>query len=128
MHRWQHVHKLRWFSTHALPKSLGAELPVAFDHVDVERGWYAWWEANNLFEPTPNRAPRFSVAIPPPNVTGSLHIGHALTNTLQDVLVRWRRMHGDSVVWVPGLDHAGIATQTMVEKHLQKTIQVHKLN
>jgi valyl-tRNA synthetase len=64
--------------------------------------------------------PPFTIVIPPPNVTGALHIGHALTNSIQDTIVRWRRMSGYNVLWVPGTDHAGIATQTVVEKMLQK--------
>jgi valyl-tRNA synthetase len=98
-------------------------MAASYDPMEVERDWYAWWEKNRMFESDavdPSK-PQFTMVIPPPNVTGSLHIGHALTNTLQDALVRWRRMHGDQVTWVPGLDHAGIATQTVVEKHLAKT-------
>lgn len=64
--------------------------------------------------------PPFVIVIPPPNVTGSLHLGHALTNSIQDTVVRWRRMSGDNVLWLPGTDHAGIATQTVVEKDLAK--------
>jgi valyl-tRNA synthetase len=64
--------------------------------------------------------PPFTIVIPPPNVTGALHIGHALTNAIQDTICRWRRMCGYNVLWVPGTDHAGIATQTVVEKKLQK--------
>lgn len=64
--------------------------------------------------------PPFVIVIPPPNVTGALHIGHALTNSIQDTIVRWRRMSGYNVLWVPGTDHAGIATQTVVEKKLQR--------
>ena len=64
--------------------------------------------------------PPFVIVIPPPNVTGSLHLGHALTNSIQDTVVRWRRMSGENVLWLPGTDHAGIATQTVVEKDLAK--------
>ena len=64
--------------------------------------------------------PKFVIVIPPPNVTGALHIGHALTNSIQDTIVRWRRMSGYEALWVPGTDHAGIATQTVVEKKLQR--------
>jgi valyl-tRNA synthetase len=68
----------------------------------------------------PNRGPAFSVMIPPPNVTGSLHMGHAFNNTLQDILVRWHRMRGDDTLWQPGTDHAGIATQMVVEREMAK--------
>jgi len=86
---------------------------------EVERVWSERWEAARAFHaPEPATAEHFSIVIPPPNVTGVLHIGHALNNTLQDILVRWRRMQGRSVLWVPGMDHAGIATQNVVEKQL----------
>jgi valyl-tRNA synthetase len=78
---------------------------------EAERVWLERWEAAHAFHaPEPATAEPFSVVIPPPNVTGVLHIGHALNDTLQDILVRWRRMQGRSVLWVPGTDHAGIAT------------------
>jgi len=85
----------------------------------AEERWYAFWLEKNYFHgaPDPNRPP-FSVVIPPPNVTGSLHMGHALNNTLQDILVRWKRMRGYGVCWMPGTDHAGIATQNVVERLL----------
>jgi valyl-tRNA synthetase len=86
---------------------------------EVERAWRERWEAERVFHaPEHATAEHFSIVIPPPNVTGVLHIGHALNNTLQDILVRWRRMQGRSVLWVPGMDHAGIATQNVVEKQL----------
>ena len=86
---------------------------------EVERIWRERWEATRAFHaPEPATARHFSIVIPPPNVTGVLHIGHALNSTLQDILVRWRRMQGRSVLWVPGTDHAGIATQNVVEKQL----------
>src|SRR5574344_1311326 len=87
----------------------------------VEEKWYAWWESHGCFhaEPKDGGEP-YSVVIPPPNVTGILHMGHALNETIQDVLVRWRRMQGRNVLWVPGTDHAGIATQNVVEKALRK--------
>ena len=85
----------------------------------VERAWRERWEdARDFHAPEPATAAPFSVVIPPPNVTGVLHIGHALNSTLQDILVRWWRMQGRSVLWVPGTDHAGIATQNVVEKQL----------
>ena len=82
---------------------------------------YDWWEQCGFFKPDMNSdKPPFVIVIPPPNVTGSLHLGHALTNSIQDTVVRWRRMSGDNVLWLPGTDHAGIATQTVVEKDLAK--------
>ena len=95
------------------------ELPKQYDHEAAQKRWYAFWESRKYFhgEPDTTKKP-FSVVIPPPNVTGALHLGHALNNTLQDILVRQRRMRGDSVTWIPGTDHAGIATQAIVEKRL----------
>ena len=85
----------------------------------VEEKWYSFWESRNLFRADEGSArPPFAIDIPPPNVTGSLHMGHALNNTLQDVLARYKRMDGFNVLWLPGTDHAGIATQNVVEKQL----------
>ena len=87
----------------------------------VEAGWYEWWEQCGYFKPTMgSKKPKFVIVIPPPNVTGSLHLGHALTNSIQDTVTRWRRMSGYEALWVPGTDHAGIATQTTVEKKLAR--------
>ncbi|MDA7783366.1 valine--tRNA ligase [Candidatus Pelagibacter sp.] len=86
-------------------------------HADVEDKIYSYWEKNNLFKPTKNKK-QFSVVIPPPNVTGSLHMGHALNNSIQDLLVRYHRMNNYETLWQPGTDHAGIATQALVEKKL----------
>ena len=86
-------------------------------HSDVEDKIYSYWEKNNLFKPTKNKK-QFSVVIPPPNVTGSLHMGHALNNSIQDLLVRYHRMNNYETLWQPGTDHAGIATQALVEKKL----------
>ena len=83
-------------------------------HTDVEDKIYSYWEKNNLFKPTKNKK-QFSVVIPPPNVTGSLHMGHALNNSIQDLLVRYHRMNNHETLWQPGTDHAGIATQALVE-------------
>jgi len=87
----------------------------------IEERWYERWEKADLFhsEPDPARAP-YTIVIPPPNVTGILHMGHALNNTLQDILVRAARMRGANALWVPGTDHAGIATQNVVERELQE--------
>ena len=86
-------------------------------HSDVEDRIYAYWEKNNLFKPKPNKK-KFSIVIPPPNVTGSLHMGHALNNSIQDLLVRYHRMNNFETLWQPGTDHAGIATQALVENNL----------
>jgi valyl-tRNA synthetase len=95
-------------------------LPKVYDPRDVEPRWREFWEQKGLFRADPASArPRFAIVIPPPNVTGSLHIGHAFTNTLQDVIVRWKRMSGHDALWLPGLDHAGIATQMVVERQLK---------
>jgi valyl-tRNA synthetase len=99
----------------------GKELPKAYEPKSVEERWYAFWLEKGYFHADENagREP-FSIVIPPPNVTGSLHIGHALNSTLQDILVRWMRMSGRNTLWVPGTDHAGIATQNVVERQLTK--------
>src|SRR3989338_4601879 len=95
------------------------EIPDRYDPSAVEARWYPEWEGRGYFRAEPSAPGKpFSIVIPPPNVTGSLHMGHALNNTLQDVLVRMRRMDGFNTVWVPGTDHAGIATQYVVERQL----------
>jgi valyl-tRNA synthetase len=94
------------------------QLSKAYSHKDVESKWYAHWMNAGLFAPAKGIGRYFSVVIPPPNVTGSLHMGHALNNTLQDILCRYKRMDGFRVLWVPGTDHAGIATQNVVERQL----------
>ncbi|HTB34511.1 MAG TPA: valine--tRNA ligase, partial [bacterium] len=97
------------------------ELSPKYDPKEVEERWYRLWEQRGDFNSGRRPgAPAFSIVIPPPNVTGSLHIGHALNNTLQDLLARWKRMQGFDVLWVPGCDHAGIATQNVVERELAK--------
>ena len=94
-------------------------LTHGYDPAGVEARHYAMWEAAGYFAADPlSPAPPFCIVIPPPNVTGSLHMGHALNNTLQDILVRWRRLQGRSTLWMPGTDHAGIATQNVVERQL----------
>ena len=98
-----------------------SELPKQYDPKTAEPRWYDWWMANGLFHSDSTRGGSpYCIVIPPPNVTGILHIGHALNNTLQDILVRWQRMEGKNVVWMPGTDHAGIATQNVVERMLRK--------
>lgn len=93
----------------------------AYDPGSVERKWYSFWLEKGYFIASPSSSrPPFSIVIPPPNVTGSLHMGHALNNTLQDIVVRFKRMDGFEVLWVPGTDHAGIATQNVVERELKK--------
>ena len=89
-----------------------------YNHKKVESRIYSYWEKNKLFKPKKNKK-TFSIVIPPPNVTGSLHMGHALNNSLQDVLVRYHRMNNFETLWQPGTDHAGIATQALVEKNLK---------
>src|SRR5215813_6328523 len=96
------------------------ELAKTYNHSAVESKWYAHWMELGTFKPAQGKAPHFSMVIPPPNVTGSLHMGHALNNTLQDILCRYKRMDGYRVLWVPGTDHAGIATQNVVERQLQQ--------
>ena len=94
-------------------------LAKSYDPAPIEDKWYAKWQADGLFKCDPDSPkPPFSIVIPPPNVTGSLHVGHALDETLQDILCRWKRMQGFDVLWLPGTDHAGIATQNVVERSL----------
>lgn len=96
-------------------------LPSTYDAASTEAAWYPRWTEHGVFTADPARAAThepFVIVIPPPNVTAVLHMGHGLNNTVQDVLIRWRRMAGDEALWVPGTDHAGIATQNVVEKQL----------
>lgn len=94
------------------------ELPKTFDPADIESRWYAHWEGEGLFHPDRPGAEPWTIVNPPPNVTGNLHIGHALDNTLQDILVRHARLKGKDALWVVGTDHAGIATQMVVERNM----------
>ncbi|HEX4693413.1 valine--tRNA ligase [Sphingomonas sp.] len=94
------------------------ELPKTFDPAEIERRWYTHWESSGQFRPDRPGAEPWTIVNPPPNVTGSLHIGHALDNTLQDILVRHARLQGKDVLWVVGTDHAGIATQMVVERQM----------
>uniref|UniRef100_A0A8C1ZBB1 Valine--tRNA ligase n=1 Tax=Cyprinus carpio TaxID=7962 RepID=A0A8C1ZBB1_CYPCA len=109
-------------------KDVLSPLPDSYSPQFVEAAWYSWWEKQGFFKPEygrknvsePNPCGVFMMCIPPPNVTGSLHLGHALTNAIQDCLTRWHRMRGETTLWNPGCDHAGIATQVVVEKKLMK--------
>jgi valyl-tRNA synthetase len=105
------------------------QLPSVYEPGQVERKWYKFWKERNYFAPSGDtNQPMFSIVMPPPNVTGSLHLGHALDNTLQDILTRWKRMQGYNVLWLPGTDHAGIATQAKVEEALaQEGLSRHDL-
>ena len=94
-------------------------LDKTFDPASIEAKWYEHWESNGLFRPQRPDAQPFTIVNPPPNVTGSLHIGHALDNTLQDVVIRYERLRGKDALWVVGTDHAGIATQMVVERQLE---------
>src|SRR6188768_3490081 len=103
------------------------ELPAQYNPAETERELYKRWESAGIFSADPARSDKnggektpFVIVMPPPNVTAVLHMGHGLNNTVQDVIVRWRRMSGDEALWLPGTDHAGIATQNVVEKMLAK--------
>ncbi|HXL39390.1 MAG TPA: valine--tRNA ligase, partial [Myxococcales bacterium] len=97
------------------------DLDKGYEPARVEPHWARWWEEQGFFRAEDvSDKPPFSMVLPPPNVTGSLHLGHALTATIEDVLARWKRMSGFNVCWMPGIDHAGIATQMVVERELQK--------
>ncbi|RZB40421.1 tRNA-synt 1 domain containing protein [Asbolus verrucosus] len=110
-------------------KDVKNSLPDAYSPRFVEAAWYPWWERQGFFKPEYGVKKHFSfsckfvVVIPPPNVTGSLHLGHALTNSIQDSIIRWHRMRGETTLWNPGCDHAGIATQVVVEKKLWRDEQ-----
>ncbi|XP_077987163.1 valine--tRNA ligase-like [Glandiceps talaboti] len=120
-------------------KDTACAMPDSYSPRYVEAAWYPWWEKMQFFKPEYNRGPLkeevakganiFMMCIPPPNVTGSLHLGHALTSAVQDSLTRWHRMKGDITLWNPGCDHAGIATQVVVEKKLfrEKKLTRHDL-
>ena len=100
------------------------DLPKAYDPTAIEDKWAEYWVRENLFaQPTPEPGEElgdaFTILLPPPNVTGRLHMGHMLNQTEMDILIRWRRMRGERALWVPGTDHAGIATQMMVEKQVK---------
>ncbi|MBI4115132.1 MAG: valine--tRNA ligase [Candidatus Omnitrophica bacterium] len=98
-----------------------AELAPRYNPHEVEKKWYELWESKGFFTPKiDSKKKPYVIVIPPPNVTGILHMGHALNNTIQDILIRWHRMKGEPTLWVPGTDHAGIATQNVVEKKLAK--------
>ncbi len=102
-------------------------MAAGYNPIAVESAWYDWWLEQGFFKPQlasdgkPKPQGLFVIPAPPPNVTGSLHIGHALTTALQDTLIRWNRMLGKTVLFAPGFDHAGISTQSVVEKRLYKT-------
>ncbi|MFP6892486.1 MAG: class I tRNA ligase family protein, partial [Opitutales bacterium] len=97
------------------------EIPKAYDPSEVEDRWYSRWEGDGCFAGKPSAGqPTYSIVIPPPNVTGVLTMGHVLNNTIQDILSRRARQKGAAVMWLPGTDHAGIATQTKVEKALRE--------
>ncbi len=97
-----------------------SELDKTFNPAEIEAKWYKHWEENGLFRPERPDAAPFTIVNPPPNVTGSLHIGHALDNTLQDIVIRYERLRGKDALWVVGMDHAGIATQMVVERQLEE--------
>ena len=97
-----------------------------FDFINDEKIIYKNWEEKGAFKSVKNKL-SYSIMMPPPNVTGSLHMGHALTFTIQDILIRYHRMQGKEVLWQAGTDHAGIATQMVVERQLQKKILIEEI-
>ncbi|XP_052134317.1 valine--tRNA ligase, mitochondrial 1-like [Oryza glaberrima] len=102
-------------------KLLASQMAKQYNPAAVEKSWYSWWESSQYFvaDATSSKPP-FVIILPPPNVTGVLHIGHAITVAIEDAMIRWRRMSGYNALWVPGMDHAGIATQVVVEKRLMR--------
>src|SRR5215216_1309389 len=106
-----------------------SEIPKAYEPQSVEAKWYQFWLDRNYFTADPHSTrPAYSIVIPPPNVTGVLTLGHVLNNTIQDILARKARMDGKEVLWLPGTDHAGIATQNVVEKTLKKAGEIRHRN
>ena len=105
-----------------MKKISNSDIPSVYNPKVVEEKWYRFWLEKDYFKAKNqfNKEKNYSIVIPPPNVTGSLHIGHALNNTLQDILIRWKKMQGYNTLWLPGTDHAGIATQNVVEREIAK--------
>ena len=100
---------------------MNREMPKAYDHSAVENRLYETWEKNGYFHAEPNTGkPPYCIVIPPPNITGQLHMGHALDETLQDVLIRYKRMAGYEALWLPGTDHASIATEVKIVEQMAK--------
>ncbi len=98
---------------------MAAEIPKQYDPAGAQQRWYAEWSERGYFDAEPNsERPQHTIMIPLPNVTGALHMGHALNGTLQDLITRWKRMQGFEALWMPGTDHAGIATQAVVERRM----------
>ncbi|KAM1061037.1 hypothetical protein PS2_025338 [Malus domestica] len=111
-------------------KRMASQMAKMYHPRAVEKSWYEWWEKMGFFSADANSSkPPFVIVLPPPNVTGTLHIGHALTAAIEDTIIRWRRMSGYNAMWVPGMDHAGIATQVVVEKKLmsEKNLTRHDI-
>src|SRR4051795_8098861 len=104
-----------------------SEIPKTYDPATVESKWYNYWMEHRLFlADAKSKKPAYSIVIPPPNVTGILHMGHVLNNTIQDILARKARMEGKEVLWLPGTDHAGISTQVVVEKKIKKEEKINR--
>ena len=113
------------FSAPPNSSQITMELAKSFEPQAIEKHWYSVWESAGYFRPatdvtTPAPAPAYCIMLPPPNVTGTLHMGHAFQHTLMDALTRYHRMRGDNTLWQPGTDHAGIATQIVVERQLDQ--------
>ena len=96
------------------------DIPSRYQPQEVENKWYKWWLEKKYFHSVPDHREPYTIVIPPPNVTGVLHMGHMLNNTIQDVLIRRARMQGKNACWVPGTDHASIATEAKVVNHLRE--------
>src|ERR1700693_2916442 len=94
------------------------EMPKAYNPAAVEARLYEMWESAGYFTPRPDGEP-YTIIMPPPNLTGELHLGHAMMDTVEDILIRWRRMQGRAALWLPGVDHAAIAVNTLVERELK---------
>ncbi|MGH9732952.1 MAG: class I tRNA ligase family protein, partial [Candidatus Acidiferrales bacterium] len=100
---------------------MASEIPKAYEPQEIERRWAQTWIEEKLYRAdAKDTGEVFSIVLPPPNVTGSIHIGHMLEHTQIDIVVRWHRMRGNKTLWLPGMDHAGIATQVVVERQLAK--------
>ena len=104
-----------------MTETQNSEMPKAYEPGKVEEKWYKFWMEQDYFSPKIDPAKKpFVIIMPPPNITGELHVGHALTATLEDIMIRWHRMMGEPTLWLPGIDHAGIAAQVVIERQLAK--------
>ena len=109
-----------WCKSHFRIEIFFMQLSTNFNHQEIEHKWYAYWLENDYFSSKPDERDPYTIVIPPPNITGVLHMGHMLNNTIQDILIRRARLQGKNACWVPGTDHASIATEAKVVQKLNE--------